>query len=117
MVTEETEGTTVRFARPTQVPVQIKVTLKSGQAIADNITKVKQAIIDYANGKFDEVEGLNIGSDVSPFEIASAITIAIPELYINQVQASKLDDTLGTAVVLINANEIATIDETNITVE
>ena len=117
LVTEETEGTTVRFARPTQVPVQIKVTLKSGQAIADNITKVKQAIIDYANGKFDEVEGLNIGSDVSPFEIASAITIAIPELYINQVQASKLDDTLGTAVVLINANEIATIDETNITVE
>ena len=114
LVTEETEGTTVRFARPTQVPVQIKVTLKSGQAIADNITKVKQAIIDYANGKFDEVEGLNIGSDVSPFEIASAITIAIPELYINQVQASKLDDTLGTAVVLINANEIATIDETNI---
>jgi uncharacterized phage protein gp47/JayE len=117
LVTEETDGTTVTFARPTQVPIQIKVTLKSGQAISDNITKVKQAIIDYANGKFDEVEGLNIGSDVSPFEIASAITIAIPELYINQVQASKLDGTLGTAVVLINANEIATIDETNITVE
>lgn len=117
LVTEETDGTTVTFARPTQVPIQIKVTLKSGQAISDNIVKVKQAIIDYASGKFDEVEGLNIGSDVSPFEIASAITIAIPELYINQVQASKLDGTLGTAVVLINANEIATIDETNITVE
>lgn len=117
LVTVISNNTTVTFARPTQVPIQVSVTLKSGQAIADNIAKVKQAIIDYANGKIEQVDGLQIGTDVSPFEIASAITVAIPELYISQVKVSKVGSTLGTSVVVITANEKATIDETNITVD
>lgn len=117
LVSVQTEGTTVTFARPTQVPMKVKVTLKSGQATDEMIAKVKQAVIDYAGGNIEGVDGLNIGTDVSPFEIASAVTIAIPELYINKVEITKVSvDVFGTATITINANEKATISETNITV-
>lgn len=116
LVSVQTEGTTVTFARPEQVEIQVKVTLKSGQATDETKAKIKQAIINYADGIYEQVDGLKIGTDVSPFEIASAITIAIPDLYISQVQISEVGETLGTATVTINANEKATISETNITV-
>lgn len=115
--TVQIENSTVVFARPTLIPVKVSVTLKQGQAIADTIAKVKQAIINYANNKYDEVDGLKIGTDVSPFEIASAITLELPDLYIAEIKVSTVeDDDLQPATIEINANQKATITEENITV-
>ncbi len=115
LVSVQTEGTTVTFARPEQIAIKVKVTLKSGQATDEIKAKVKQAIINYAGGVYGQVDGLKIGTEVSAFEIASAITIEVPDIYISQVEITTVEDnTFSTATIEINANQKATIDANNI---
>lgn len=117
LITKSVNNTTVIFARPSTKEIEVKVTLASGQATNDMKAKVKQAITQYVGGNIEQVEGLRIGTFVSPFEIASAITIQIPEIYISQVEIKvKNVGSFSTATISVNANEKATIDEEDITV-
>lgn len=119
LISTSVNNTTVKFARPTTKAIEVKVTLASGQATNDMKAKVKQAITQYVGGNIEQVEGLRIGTSVSPFEIASAITIQIPEIYISQVEirVKNSGDSYATSTISVNANEKATIDEGDITVE
>lgn len=117
LISTSVNNTTVIFARPSTKEIEVKVTLASGQATNDMKAKVKQAITQYVGGNVEQVEGLRIGTSVSPFEIASAITIQIPEIYISQVEIKvKNVGSFSTATISVNANEKATIDEEDITV-
>lgn len=118
LISTSVNNTTVVFARPTTKAIEVTVTLASGQATNDMKAKVKQAIVDFANGKIEGVDGLRIGTNVSPFEIASAITVAIPEIYISQVtiRLKGSGSSYATNTISINANEKATIDSADITV-
>lgn len=106
----------VSFDRPVYQAIDVEVELATGQATAPVKEQVKQAIIDYANGKISGVDGLTIGKNVSPFEIASAITQELPELYIASVKVAEHGDTPAATEISIALNEKATISETDITV-
>lgn len=117
-VTDQTSGQqySVSFDRPVYVSIDVEVTLGTGQATATVISQIKQAIIDYVEGNVRGVDGLTIGKNVSSFEIASAITQEIPDVFITNVEIAKHEQTLSTNEITINANERATIDIENITV-
>lgn len=111
------DNTLVKFARPILIPVKIKVILHQGQATEEMAEKIRNAIIYYAQGKVSGVDGLNLNINVSAFEIASAISVQISEVFINQVLIAKVGETFGTQTINISANEKATIDINNIIVE
>ena len=106
----------VSFDRPSYQAIEVEVELATGQATAVIQSQVKQAIVNYASGKVAGVDGLTIGKNVSPFEIASAITQELPDLYIASVKVAKSGETLTAQEISINPNEKATISETDITV-
>jgi Baseplate J-like protein len=103
---------TVLFDRPTQVGILVKITTPNG-----NATNVIQAVLDYANGLVQSVDqngvssllpGFVVGASVSPFEIAAAIAIENPGIYISQVQISVLSPiSYSTSAIAIGVNEIA----------
>jgi hypothetical protein len=88
----------VLFDQPAYVPIAVQITVKANSALSDIITNVKNAIIDYATGNVTDESGMIIGNDpglkigvaVSCFEIAGAVNIEIPSLYIVNVQTALL---------------------------
>lgn len=117
-IVEEISGRTysVSFDRPIYQEIDVEVRLATGQATQIVIKKVKQAILDYSKGKIYGLDGLSIGKNVSPFEIASAINQELSELYIKSVKIAKHSQTATTNEIVLKPNERATIVETDISV-
>lgn len=107
----------VTFDRPTAVPILAQVTVRQGQFAGNVVASVTQAILDYANGNIAQDPGFVVGQNVSPFELAGAINIEFPSLYVQDLLI-----TLASSVdyqpneITININQIATIISTSITV-
>ena len=76
-----------------------------------------KAILDYANGNIAQDPGFVVGQNVSPFELAGAINIEFPSLYVQDLLI-----TLASSVdyqpneIVININQIASIVSGSITV-
>lgn len=109
----------VSFNRPVQVSVSVSVTVK----IADNSGNtsdleqaVKNAVLAYEQGEVEQVEGLKVGTDVSPFEIASAISIQIPDIFVSLVKVAKAGENPTMDLIPVNINQVATISADDITV-
>lgn len=104
-ITEASSGQpyTVKFDRPDQIDILVRVTTSNGNA--DNI---KQAIVDYATGAISGEAGFVVGADVSPFELAGAITVEYPQYYISKVEIS-LSSPIAyqTTPIVIAVDEIA----------
>lgn len=98
-VVEPTSGQpyTVKFDRPTPVPFLIRVT--SPNAVLAN---VQSAILLWAAGELGGLEGLKVGGDVSPFEIAAAVNLAYPETFLTKVEI-----TLASAPTSWTTNALA----------
>ena len=83
----------VKFSRPTPVPmtiyVKVDVSKMTGITAPSIETAIKNAVLKYAQGNVEGVDGLAINVDVSPFEIGSAITVELPKLYITEVKIVK----------------------------
>ncbi len=106
----------VSFHRPTEVAIDVKVYVKVDTGSGDVTGAIKQAIINYQDGLVENIDGLQIGVAVSPFEIASAINIEVPGVFVQQVQIAKHNLTLSTSSVDITMAEIARIYADNITI-
>jgi hypothetical protein len=103
---------TVKFARPSQIGILIKVTTTNGDS-----ANIKQALLDYAAGLLNGFVGFVVGADVSPFELAGAITSQYPTTFISKVEVSYSSVVSYTTNVLaIAINEIATTNSGYITV-
>lgn len=103
---------TVLFDRPEEISILIKVIAPTGNS--DNI---KQAILDYVAGNISGDTGWGIGTDVSPFELAGAISIEYPGTFITSVQVGLAPSgSISTAVIPIAVNQIAVTTLSNITV-
>lgn len=118
-VTEAASGQVypVKFDRPTAVPVLVRVTARNVSAVADPVTLIQQAILDFAAGKLEDEAGFTVGGSVSPFELAGAVNRQSPGIYVQKVEA-----TLASVVnyqpleVPIAINQIATLVQASITV-
>ena len=106
----------VSFWRPTEIQIDVKVYVKIATGSGDVTSAIKQSIMDYQDGKVENIDGLQIGVSVSPFEIASAINIEVPGVFVQQVQIAKHGSSLATNSIDIDMSQIARISTDNITI-
>lgn len=91
---------TVKFQRPTDVPILARITAKVTSAIQNPHDAIVNALLAYANNEIEGETGLTVGKSVSPFEIAGAINIQTPGIYVQLVEVTKA------AVVSYQSTEI-----------
>lgn len=104
-VVEPASGQTypVKFDRPSEIGILVRVTTSNG-----NAANIAQAIIDYANGNINGLNGFVVGQDASPFELAGAITSQYPSYYISKVELSLTSPiSYSTNSIVIGVNQIA----------
>lgn len=108
----------VKFDKPTYVPVETTITVKNPTSTSaeDIQDQVKKAVEAWALGSVQGVDGLSLGTNVSPFEIAAAVSAQIPDLFVSNVTIAEQGETQGTSNIEIAENEKATIEEEDITV-
>lgn len=107
---------TVKFDRPTDFPVWVRATVSVRSAVSDPSTDVKNAILAYAAGEIEGMEGFKVGESVSPFEIAGAIAIEVPGLYVQKVEVSDDGITYVTTEITLAIEEMASVTVGHITV-
>lgn len=76
----------VLFDTPNFVTIAITVTVRNFNNVMDVTTAVQNAIMTYAHGGIPNEPGLVVGANVSPFQIAGAINILVPGLFVEEVQ-------------------------------
>lgn len=94
----------VRFDRPEEISRLIRVTIK--QTTLDAQTIVPDAIRQYADGELDGEDGLVIGEDLSPFEIAGAINEVEPRIFVRSVESSVDGLSWSSAIIQANINQV-----------
>lgn len=107
---------TVAFDRPTLVPIFAKFTVRVNAASVDPQDSIRRAVIDYAAGRINGEDGFEVGSDVSPFELAGAVTVEVPGVYVQKVELSTDGVNYSAAEVPISIQQLATITSAAITV-
>jgi hypothetical protein len=76
----------ILFDRPTPIAINVIVNINSGYTLSDPVAAVQQAIVDYANGVLSNGEqGLGVGVPVSSFELAGAINVEYPGIFVKSV--------------------------------
>lgn len=107
----------VKFDRPTDKPVQARVTVRNLSSLSDVQTAVRTAITNYAAGLQDGEPGFTVGSSVSSFELAGAVNREAPGLYVQNCEISWASPTSWIVGQLsIALNEKASILAGNIQV-
>lgn len=104
---------TVKFERPDPIEFLVRVTTPNGSS--DNI---KAAVLAWAAGEITGMEGLKVGTDVSPFEIAGGINAVYPEIYVSKVEIAPGTSPTSwtTDVLVIEVDELAFTTASNISV-
>lgn len=105
----------VQFERPTDKPKIVRVTVKSK---SDQRDAIKQAVVDYANGLVDGEDGFIVGGNVSPFEIAAAVNLLVPDVFVSKCEVSEFDPvpdyTTDTIVTEIFEKASITINDVSV---
>lgn len=100
----------VKFTRPTGIAVELRVTVGAGSTLADPAAAVRSAVLAWAAGQQDGEDGLVVGADVSPFEVAGAICRVLPGLYVKKVEvATVAAGVWQTDPIAIGLDQIATL--------
>jgi hypothetical protein len=81
---------TVLFDRPDVIQIGVAISVIVIQPIQDPVTTVQQAILNWAAGLVDGLDGLIVGANVSPWEIGGAVTIQYPGVYVQSLQIKNL---------------------------
>ena len=105
----------VKFDRPVDVPILIKVTARA-MAI-DLATIIPQLVMNYVNGLIAGDLSFIVGADVSPWEVSGAINQQNPMISVLKVELTTVAAaSFNSNVLAIAANEIARITLGNIQV-
>ncbi|GAB1837370.1 hypothetical protein MyNCGM121_41500 [Achromobacter xylosoxidans] len=105
----------VKFDRPQEVTLLIRVTVRS--SILDVQQLVPDLVMNYVNGEIDGDVSFVVGSDVSTFEIASAINQQEPSIFVKKVELSVVGSGAWSADTMVIApNQIARTQRSSIQV-
>ncbi|MEF9678894.1 baseplate J/gp47 family protein [Pectobacterium aroidearum] len=107
---------TVLFDRPTEVPITVVARVRKGQSSLNPATVVPDAMLQYAAGELDGERGFVVGGNVSPFELAGAVSMLQAGVFVQQVLISRDGETPDAREIDIVKNEIPTLTRENITV-
>jgi len=108
----------ILFDRPDIIQILVQVTVKNNSALQDITDLVKQAILDYAAGNINGDSGLQIGTSVSPFELAGAINIEQPSIFVTNLEIAYagMSPVFGTSTLAISIFQKAQIMGSSISV-
>lgn len=107
----------VLFDIADDVAIAVQTTVSANSSIQDPETAVKKAIVDYANGDINGENGFVIGAAVSCFELAGAVNVEAPGIFVHNLETKKISGgSFSNAEIPIEIFEIATIIDSNITV-
>jgi hypothetical protein len=100
---------TVLFDTPNFVTIGIIVHVTNFNNVQDVPSAVQNAILTYAGGGIPNEPGFAVGANVSPFQIAGAINILVPGLFVSEVQVAV---NSFTQIGKLNASSMAVNDMT-----
>ena len=107
----------VTFNRPEQLAFDIVIDVNQNTYTGSDLEQaVKDAILAWANGDIESVDGLKIGQNVSPFEIGAAVSEQIPQIYVKSVKVCAHGGTPAATELTCTVAQIYTISQSNITV-
>lgn len=105
----------VKFARPSDVILLIRVTIGTSKLPAQ--TLIPEYVMNYVNGLLPGDTSFTVGTSVSPFEIAAAINAQEPSFNIRKVEISlNGSGTWSSDVYNIASNQIARTQLSSISV-
>lgn len=108
---------TVVFAKPIPKNVACTVSVNRNYYTGDDLEgDIKNAIAEFLAGNNPEVDRVNIGGTLSPFEIASAISSVIPDIFITSVTIGEVGEPQSTNLIVLGEAEKLVIEPENITV-
>lgn len=108
---------TVKFDRPTEIPILIRATVSVNMSAIDPQTSVREAIVAFVNGEQDGEDGWIVGSDVSSFELAAAVSRSAPGVFVSNMEITKQTvNVYQNTTIPIAINELATTTSGSITV-
>lgn len=106
----------VKFDRPTAVPVKARATVRVNNAVSDPASVVRASMVAYANGEIPGERGFVVGASVSPFELAGAVNVTAPGIYVQKMEVATLAGAFGTVEVPLTIQQIATLNPNDIVV-
>ncbi len=105
----------VKFARPSDVQLLIRVTISTSKLPAQ--TLIPEYVMNYVDGLLPGDVSFTVGTSVSPFEIAAAINAQEPSFNIRKVEISLVGSgTWSSDVYGIASNQIARTQLSSISV-
>ncbi len=108
---------TVKFDRPTAIPILVRVTIRNDSSVQNPDDAVKTAIMNYVNGLIPGESGFVVNQPVSPFELSGAVNYYSPAIYVKKVEVALVSSGIySTNEIAVNIHQIATLIRENITV-
>lgn len=83
----------VLFDLPSAVNISMQITVSALSTVQDISTAVQNAVLAYAAGTVPFMPGFVVGANVSPFQIAAAITQQIPGIFVQEVEVGVISFT------------------------
>lgn len=107
----------VTFNRPGRIDAELTIKVKKNTyAGSDLAAAIRDAVISWATGNVEGVDGITIGKSVSPFEIGAGISSLIPEILISEILICASGGTPGYTPLTVDAGDIVQISVADITV-
>lgn len=105
----------VKFDRPQEIALLIRVTVKASSLDVQQL--VPDLVMNYVNGDIEGDVSFVVGSDVSTFEIASAVNQQEPTIFVKKVELSVVGSGTWSAHTMeIAPNQIARAQRNSIQV-
>jgi uncharacterized phage protein gp47/JayE len=96
----------VLFDLPSLVNISIQVTVHAFTTVQNVTSAVQNAIIQYATGNLPGQSGFVVGAAVSPFQLAAAINILVPGLFVQEIQVG-VESFTQQGVITNGANTVS----------
>ncbi|MEG2039681.1 MAG: baseplate J/gp47 family protein [Hafnia sp.] len=108
----------VQFSRPEEITVLARVYVSSRAMSTVQIQNaVRLAIVDYVRGEQDGEDGFTVGTDASPFELASGVNRTYPDIFIKKLEiANSTDQVFSTNTISVGIWQKAVTAESAVTV-
>lgn len=110
----------VKFNRPEYLDIDIEITIRINNYAGTPYElkeEVKQSILSWSAGQVQDVDGLKIGQNVSPYEIGSAVSDLIPSIYVKKCLVCLHGGTPATEELYCTIAQKYTVAYANIDVE
>ncbi|EAA1041287.1 hypothetical protein A4J64_001944 [Salmonella enterica subsp. enterica serovar Losangeles] len=108
----------IQFDRPEEITILMRVYVSSRAMSTVQVQNaVRLAIVDYTRGEQDGEDGFTVGTDASPFELASGVNRTYPDIFIKKLEiANSADQVFSTNTIPVGIWQKAGTAESAITV-